>query len=419
MTESRKFEALVLGGGIAGINAALELARLGHEVALVEKTPFFGGRAGQLTCKATDVCQKCGACLLEERLRALFQEPRIVLFPQTRLTACSREEAGFRVHLKQMPLVISPERCVDCGLCYEECPVAAQGAILTTTVTLNHPRLAVNPEVCLYFREGSCQLCEKICPPTARAIDLKRPPRTLEVRVRAMVLATGYQPADPRCRPHYGYGRQPGVISGLELEERLRHGRALDDFKGDGPAKVAFIQCVGSRDQAHPYCSQVCCPYTLRLAHLLKHRRPEVKITVFYMDFQNVGREPARFRQEVCREIEVVRALPGEVRTGQHGTVRLRYLDETTGQALTEDFQLVVLSIGIAPGADNPELAALLQLELTPQGFFKGVNEGPSTQTRQSGIFLAGTAAGPKDIAGCLVQSAAAARQASDYLKET
>lgn len=417
MAEPQTYEVLVLGGGIAGITAALELARLGREVALVEKTPFFGGQAALLTCKATDVCQKCGACLVEERLRSLFQEPGIALFLQTRLTASAKRDKGFRLLLAQQPLVISPERCVDCGLCYDECPAVSQGAIVTTSVTQNHPRLAVNPEACLYFRDGSCRVCEKICPPTAKAIDLDRPPQTFELDVKAILLTTGYRPADPSCRPHYGYGRYPQILSGLDLEKALRQGRGLPQLQGEGPRKVAFIQCVGSRDLAHSYCSQVCCAYSLRLAHLLKHRQPEVAITMFYMDWQNVGREGDRFLREVRREVRVVRALPGDLRPGRNGTLDLRYLDEDTGRAVTEAFHLVVLAVGINPGADNPELAALLQLDLNPEGFIHTENESRAYQTRQPGVFVAGTAAGPADIASCLVQAAGVARRINQYLK--
>lgn len=418
MSEPKEFATVVLGGGIAGISAALELARLGHEVALVEKTPFFGGRAAHLCCKATDVCQKCGACLVEERLRALFQEPRITLYPQAEVRECSRDHGLFHLLLKQQPLVISPKRCVDCGLCYDECPAALQGAILTTSVTQNHPRFAVNPDVCLYFQDGSCRVCQQICPPTARAIELERPERTIDLVAGALIVATGFRPADPTCRPHYGYGRLPHLLSGVELEERLRNGRGLTGDNGERPRRVAFIQCVGSRDLQHPYCSQVCCAYTLRLARLLKHRLPEAHVTTFYMDLQNIGREASLFQAEARREIKVVRALPGDLRAAADGSLRLRYLDEESGKAVEAPFDLVVLSVGIGPGADNAALAALLNLELTSQGFFRAADQHQRSQTSQPGLFLAGTAEGPKDIAGCITQALATARQASQYVKE-
>ena len=262
MDNQKKFSAVILGGGIAGISAALELARLGQEVALVEKTPFFGGRAAHFCCKATDACQKCGACLVDDRLKALFQESRITLLPHTELTGVlpgkRPSSAWFSA---QQPEVINPARCVDCGLCYEECPAADQGAILTTAVTQNHPRYAVNPGACLYFQDGSCQVCQQICPPTAKAIDLTRPAKTLELTAAAVVVATGYRPSDPKCRPHYGYGRLPHVVAGFELEEMLRNGTGAG-WPGRGVAPADCLHPV--RGQPGPGAS-VLLPGVLRL----------------------------------------------------------------------------------------------------------------------------------------------------------
>ncbi len=409
---------MVLGGGIAGISTALELARLGLTVALVEKTPFFGGRAARLCCKATEECQKCGACLVVDRLKALFQEPGITLYSHTELEECSRDNGGFRVTLKQQPQVIAPGRCVDCGLCLEECPAASQGALIKTTVTQNHPRYAVVPEHCLHFQDGSCQVCQQICPPTARAIDLGQAEKVFEVSAGAVIVATGYQPADPSCRPHYGYGHLPHIITGLELEERLRrNGAGLLRPDGRLAQSVAFIQCVGSRDQDRPYCSQVCCAYTLRLARLLKYRLPQAVVATFYMDLQNVGRNSDEFHQQARREIKELRALPGDLRATGDGAVALRYLEEETGSAVEAAFDLVVLSVGINPGKDNVPLASRLGLDLTPEGFFKAADSRHRSLTPQAELFLAGTAEGPRDIAGCLTQAQATARQVSQYLK--
>jgi len=416
MDNQKKYSAVILGGGIAGISAALELARLGRDVALVEKTPFFGGRAAHLCCKATDTCQKCGACLVDERLYALFQEPRVTLLPHTELTGCSRDNGLFHLVLTRQPEVINPARCVDCGLCYDECPAADKGAILTTGITQNHPRYAVNPKACLYFQDGSCEVCQHICPPTARAIDLTRPAQTIELTAAAIVVATGYRPSDPQSRPHYRYGLLPQIITGFELEEMLRNGKGPQGRDGEHPRRIAFIQCVGSRDQAHPYCSQVCCAYTLRLARLLKHRWPEAEVTSFYMDLQEIGRHSPQFQAEARREIQVCRALPGDLAAAPDGRVNLRYLEEASGRPEIAAFDLVVLSVGISPGEDNPALAALLQAELTPDGFFQGADPRHRSQTSQPGLFLAGTAEGPRDIAGCIAQATAAARQVSQYV---
>jgi len=174
---------------------------------------------------------------------------------------------------------------------------------------------------------------------------------------------------------------------------------------------------VGSRDQHHPYCSQVCCAYALRLARLLKHRHPDMELTTFYMDLQNVGLDYPGFKTEALGDIKVIRALPGDLGKTLEGELRLRYLDEKTGLTEAALFDLVVLAVGISPGPDNPELAALLDLELSPQGFFQAADPENRSLTSQPGLFLAGTAEGPKDIAACIIQATGAARQVSRYLQ--
>jgi len=405
---------VILGGGIAGITAALELAKLGHEVALVEKSPFFGGQAAQFCCKATDTCQACGACLVDQRLRELFHTPGITLHPHTELVRAERQDAVFRLKFKCQPDIIDPLRCINCGICYDECPSVDKGAVRVATTVAQHPRYYIDPEGCLLSQECLLKGCQRLCP--TKAIDLTKEETFLELSARAVIVATGYQPADPRSRPHYRYGFLPQVITGLELEKRLRLGDNLTRPDGGPARRLAFIQCVGSRDRLHPYCSRVCCAYSLRLAKLIKHRHPDAEVTTFYMDIQNIGTDPAGFRRAACQELNLIRTLPGGLDPTPAGSLELRFLDDVTDRPVCREFDLVVLAVGLSPGEDNPALAEALGLTLTPEGFFQTLDCKHRTATSQPGVFLAGTAEGPRSIAECITQAAAAAREVHRYL---
>ncbi|MGA9755301.1 MAG: FAD-dependent oxidoreductase [Desulfobaccales bacterium] len=403
---------VVLGGGIAGITAALELSQAGLPVALVEKSPFFGGRAASFGCKATDVCQKCGACRVEQGLRDLFAAPGLTLYGHTELVKSRSENGLLRLTLKSQPQIIDPQRCIDCGICLEKCP--ALGALVNAASVENHPRVAVNPAACLYFQDGSCHVCQDLC--VTGAIDLDRPETVVELETSTLILATGYEPAKPSCRAVYANARLPHVITGGELEEMMRQGGPLVR-PGDGRPvrRLAFIQCVGSRDQEHAYCSRVCCAYGLRLARLIRHRWPECEVTTFYMDLQNVGSDPENFEAAARQELELIRALPGDVAATADESLRLRYLDESSGRALAKEVDLLVLAVGIAPGPDNAKLAEMLHLELNLDGFFRDGLDG--TRAEAPGIFLAGTATGPQSILECIAQATQSVRRVRQYLE--
>ncbi len=413
---AEKKPIVILGGGIAGISAALDLAKLGHEVALIEKSPFFGGHAAHFCCKATDTCQKCGACLVEQRLRDLFQTPGITLYPHTELIGAERQNGDFTLHFKQQPEIIDPTRCINCGICYDECPSVGKGAVRVATSAAHQPRYYIDPEGCLISYECLTKGCQRMCP--AKAIDLEKEETTFELAAPAVIVATGYQPGNPDCRPHYNYSHFSQVITGRELEEKLRLGKALTRPADGAPVRrIAFIQCVGSRDREHPYCSRVCCAYGLRLARLLSHRHPDADVSAFYMDIQSIGADPAAFQEEAGRSVNLIRGLPGEVRAAADGSLALRFLKEASDRPESREFDLVVLAVGISPGRDNPNLSQMLGIGLTAEGFFQALDGEHRTVTGQPGVFLAGAAEGPRSITESFSQAAAAAREVHQYLK--
>ncbi len=403
---------VVLGGGIAGITAALELSRAGLPAVLVEKSPFFGGLAASFGCKATDVCQKCGACRVEQGLRDLLAAPNLTLYAQTELVESRSENGRLHLTLKSQPQVIDPQRCTNCGLCLEECP--APGGIISAASAENHPRFAVHPAACLYFQDGSCRRCQEICP--TQAIDLARTETVSHLEAESLIVATGYKPAPPPARGDYTNYYLPNIITGGELEEMVKQGGLLVRPSDGRPVRhLAFIQCVGSRDLEHTYCSRVCCAYGLRLARLIRHRWPECQVTTFYMDLQNVGPDPKEFEATVRREIELIRALPGDLSATADGSLRLRFLDEASGQGLYRVVDLLVLAVGIAPGPDNARLAAMLHLKLNPDGFLTDGLAGAPDEA--PGVFLAGTATGPQSILECIAQATQSVRQVRQYLE--
>jgi len=332
---------LVIGGGVAGLSAAADLARLGCGVTLVEKEAHAGGHAAQFTCKAAPDCVRCGACTVEDRLRRVQEEERIDLHTGSRLLSCS----------------------------------------------------------------GS--------PPFAVALS-GASGEPLPLRVDAIVLTTGFAPFKPDGKP-YGWGRLPDVVTGLELERSLRrHGEARRPSDGKPPRNVAFIQCVGSRDASlgHSWCSMVCCASALRIARLIQHRRPGTAVTFFYIDLQSFGRDFETFYAQARRQVRLVRAIPADILDNGDGRLKVTYFDAAAGAGAEEPFDLVSLSVGLLPGNDSTELAALLGIGTDMDGFL--VSPPP-----ESGVFLAGAATGPMGIAESIASAGRAVGQVASFLGGT
>ncbi|MEW5722916.1 MAG: 4Fe-4S binding protein [Thermodesulfobacteriota bacterium] len=403
-----EFDVLVIGAGVAGLKAVAELAADGLFSLVVEKGLFPGGQASHLPCKATDNCARCNACLLEETMADLAGRDQHRVLYRTTLTGLEKTDRGLRAVLHTAPLYLDPDKCTGCGLCYEKCPARGR-AIKKAPVSLYGPAYGLDPEGCRHFQDGDCRTCAEVCP--AGAIDLAGRAKDWTAEVKAVVAACGFTPFDPAQKPRYGHDLFPDVISALELDLMLRvTGELKKPSNGLIPDRVAFIQCVGSRDKSlgRDYCSRICCGYALRLAALIKHRRPETLVSLFYMDLQNTGRDFDRYYRKLKGQVEFIHGVPGEITAGEEDGLAAPFFNESTGRRETRVFDLVVLSIGLGP----PEagLLEVLGLAADEDGFFRDRPE--------EGIFVAGAASGPKNVAESAGSAVEAAARAAAWVKK-
>lgn len=379
-------QVLVIGGGIAGLTAAWELAKRDIRVVLVEKSCFLGGQALGFTCKATDSCQQCGACAVEKMLRQVLAEPGITVHLRTEVSSLDKTDT-YTARLVKGPASVSD-------------------ILLKGSSHLNEPLFVADGQPSGPLPEGTKSIDE---------LGFEG-----EIECGAVILATGYDPFDPAGKPTYGYGRLPNVVTGMELEHIMReNGKITRPSDGKEPQLVAFIQCVGSRDErlGNLWCSEVCCPYALRMARLAKHKNPELGVSIFYIDIQNSGKEFPVLYEQLRSESRFVRNIPVDIYPREDDCLDLVHLSNE-GALTSEPFDLVVLSVGIMPGQDNPKLSEVTSAPLNPDGFFETVSP-EAGQIQAEGIFLAGTSTGPKSIADTIAHSGKAAYETVKYLGGT
>lgn len=392
---------------MAGLTAAARLADRGLSSLVVEQDLFPGGHCARLTCKAAEACARCNACLLEEAMAELAGRTHVRLAYRTTAAECRRQNGRLEVRLNSAPLFLDPDRCVDCGLCFKECPARGR-AIRWAPAPLFGPRYGLDPGPCLSFQGRGCRACIEVCP--AEAIDLSAGGREETLEARAVIVAAGVRPFDPSLKPRYGAGRLPDVISALDLEGMLRQrGELQRPSDGRRPERMAFIQCVGSRDKrlGRDYCSRVCCGYALRLARLIRHRWPRTLVSMFYMDLQTFGRDFDRSRLEASGEVELIRGVPGEITAGPKGALTVPFSSEATGAIESRRFDLVVLSVGLGGPAEG--LEEVFGLSRDEDGFLIG--------RPQDGLFVAGAATGPLDAAESRAQAEGLAARAAQFIK--
>jgi heterodisulfide reductase subunit A len=406
---AKKKQVLVIGAGVAGLTATQELAQMGVRVLLIEKRPFIGGHAANFTCKATDKCAKCNYCLVQARLQETSRDDGLELRLRTEVEAIERNGKTFQVSFRSGPKVIDPEKCTDCGLCYQKCP---KGAIIAAPSPHLHPFYAIDPLKCADLQDREKRSCQSVCP--EGAINFEEEEETGSRQVDGVLLAIGYEPFDPGEIKRFKFQQFENVVTEMDLERHLRlQGDIYRPSDNALPESMAFIQCVGSRDPHlnHDYCSRVCCGYALRMALKILHVHPQIQITLFYMDIQNFGKDFERYYEEARDSIRLIRGLPGDVYPAGNDTVSLSFYDEETRRTIKEDFDMVILSVGITPSASHGFFKDRLGLSLDEDGFFSAPDP-----TQNKGVIVAGSAEGPMNVAESITHGKRAALEMAKYL---
>ena len=406
--ELKNNHVLVIGAGISGIASALELVNSGLSVYLIEKEATVGGYAASFCCKATDVCSKCSVCVVPPKIEEALIHPQISLLTNSTVEKISGEVGNFRVEITQKPQYIDAERCITCGLCAEVCPSEPK-AILAPLAEAAPYSYVLDETCCLRSKGEDCNLCRERCP--TNAIDFKSKPKRQELSVNTIIVATGFEVFNGREIGSLGYGRYPNILTGLDLERIFnREGSLKLSSNGKELQKIAFIQCVGSRNEEHCYCSQVCCKYAMRFAQLIKYQNPNAAVTIFYIDLQTAGKGFAEFYEECKESIRFIRGVPVEILEAHPSGLEVKFENISEGKVNRETFDLVVLSVGMVPRKNSWDLARILGINLGDEGFF-GSKPLDSTETNVEGIFLAGACQGPKDIPSSIAHGMSAAKR--------
>ncbi len=413
---------LIIGGGAAGITAALKASEVGLKVYLLEREPFLGGKALHLDRLYPRL--ECASCVFSPKLSSLLRAERVEILTRARLVGISGHPGDFEVEVECQPRYVRIEECHGCARCLSACPVDPPA--INWPVPHPVPRVPViNPFRCLRFKGQSCRRCEKVCPRGAIYFEDTWSRRTL--RVGGIIVATGFRPYPVEKVHYYGYGRLPEVITLFDLEKAFSSGTMLSESLPKPLERVAFVHCAGSRDRRHlPYCSEICCGLALKASLRLKELFPRAEIYHFYQDLRLKGSEGEGLYQRArARDIKFVRgrvAEVSEVPWSPEDEGRLLVLAEDTliMRKIKLPVDLVVLVPGFVPELGARELAALLGLCPGEAGFFEPrENKVDPAETVRKGIWLAGACSGPKDLSETVASAEAAALEAANFLSRS
>ncbi len=419
---------LVIGAGIAGIQASLDIARSGFEVYLVEKSPSLGGHVAQMD--RTFPNGEETTTFLSPKIEELKDHPMIHFLTQSEVTEVEGFIGNFRVRIRHHPRYVNPEKCTCCKKCEEVCPVSVpsefdEGLVKRRAIYLPSPRsvphlYTIDSKNCLFLKDGECGKCREVCP--EKAIQFEEVGMEFRVDVGTIIVATGYDPFDPRLKPELGYGRYSNVMTALEFERLIsKTGPTQGNITitGKEPKNIVFIQCVGSRDKTvnNEYCSRVCCIYTAKQASLVKDSLPNAKITVCYIDVRTFGKGCEEFYEQTQKKgVFYRKGVPSEIYQ-RSGKLIIKAEDELLGEPYEEETDLVILATGLTQRRDADSLRSLLKLSQGPDRFYLEVHPKlRPLDTAVDGIYLAGACQGPKDICDTIAQAHGAASRATSPL---
>ncbi len=417
--------ALVIGGGIGGIQAALDIANGGREVVLVEKEPSIGGHMAQLS--ETFPTLDCSQCIMTPRMVEAASHPKITMHTFSEIEKVEGYIGNFKVTIRKKARSVDMDKCTGCGLCSEKCPqkkipsefdcgLGTRTAIYTPFPQAVPNKPVIDRENCLKFTKDKCGVCEKICP--VGAIDYDMQDELIEEEIGAIVVATGYHVHDADFYGEYGYGKYPDVITGLQFERLAgasgpTGGKILRPSDGREPKKVVFIKCVGSRDNAKgiTYCSKICCMYTAKHAMLYKHKVHDGQAYVFYMDIRAGGKNYDEFVRRAIEEDEAIYYRGRVSKIYQHGDkLIVKGADTLSGTVMDIEADMVVLATAMTAQKGADKLAQILNISYDEYNFFSEAHPKlRPVETNTAGIFLAGACQAPKDIPETVAQASAAA----------
>lgn len=421
--EHLNVDALVVGGGIAGMQAALDLADQGFQVVLVEREPSIGGK--MITLSKVFPTLDCCSCITTPKMSAVAHHPNIRFLTYSEIKSIEERDGGMLASVQRKPRYVDAAKCTGCRKCEYECPVTVPSQFdrgLGAYRAIRVPFSTAVPQTAVLDIENCilCGKCEKIC--AAGAVDFTQQPDLFNVQATAIVLATGFELTPLDAKEEFG-GGLGNVIDPLMMERLLAptgpYGRVLRPGDGKEPASIAYVQCAGSRDQTLgvEYCSRVCCMYAIKQAMLISGSLPMAEITIYYMDIRTFGKGYEQFYQNArAMGVEFVRGKVAAIHEDEHRNpvVKVELTDE--GRIVERTHDLVVLSLGMLPA---PGSGGILGLAPAPDGFvaIPAPNASPCA-TQHPGVFVTGTAMGPMDIVDSIVTAGSAAAAASAYIRE-